>query len=327
MLLFRPFFDILRANNREMGAQMKRLLTIIIIGCMLIGLTGCQSKAEKTLFAMDTVMQLQLWGGDSNKACQALEQLFQEMEKTWSAVSEDSVLQALNRGENVLNPEQTAFLEKVEALSERTGGAFDPRLGGKVELWGFYDDNYRIPTAQELESAPKKWDLGAVVKGYAGDLAVQSLQAMGIKYGILNLGGNVQTFGEKSDGKPWKIGISSPEGGEYLGVLSVSGTMSVVTSGDYQRYFEENGVRYHHILDPETGYPADSGLSSVTVICRDGATADALSTALFVMGLEKATDFWAQSDDFEAVFLLQSGEIYATEGAALSGCEYEVIRR
>ena len=274
---------------------------------------------------MDTVMELQIWGRDSKKAAQMVQQLVADLDDLWSAQKENSKLSALNRGEQVEDP----LLDAVKALSARTRGAFDPCLYSVMQLWGFGSKDYTVPEQKQLGDAllQRKWDLGGAVKGYAGQLAAERLAALDVSHAILNLGGNIQTYGEKPNGEPWSIGIQNPDGDVYVGTVSVVGTMSVVTSGDYQRYFEENGIRYHHILDPETGMPADSGLRSVTVICRDGLTADCLSTGLFVMGLEKAAEFWRESDDFEAVFVTHRGEIYATEGAALFGCEYEVITR
>lgn len=306
---------------------MKRVAALVLFVCLLAGCSLQQKPLEEACWAMDTYMSFKLWGKDAREGINAIRQLLSEMEATWSVADDSSLLSQLNRGEAVTSAEQQRFLDDVMKLSERTEGTFDPQLNSVIALWGFLSDNYRVPDQAEIHTALKdrQWNLGAVVKGYAGQQAAALLEDLNVDRAVLNLGGNVQTYGEKEDGSPWQIAIQNPQGGEYIGVVSVFGTASVITSGDYQRYFEKDGIRYHHILNPATGYPSDSGLRSVTVICRDGMTADVLSTALYVMGLEKAAEFWQQSDDFEAVFILSTGEIYATEGAALSGCEYEVI--
>ena len=310
---------------------MKRFFCLVLLACVLLcGCSGSSAPVRETVFCMDTVMDLQVWGRDAEEGLRKITEELNALERDWSATSGSSLLAHMNRGETpAMLPRQTELLERVEGLSRRTGGAFDPHLRALSEVWGFSEESHRVPTPGEIAAAMEQpqWDLGAALKGYAGQECAGILAGMDVDRAMLVLGGNVQTFGEKPDGSPWQIGIQNPEGGENLGILSVTGTVSVVTSGDYQRYFEIDGVRYHHILDPKTGYPADSGLRSVTVICRDGLTADCLSTALFVMGLEQAADFWRESDDFDAVFVTTGGAIHATEGAILSGCQYEVISR
>lgn len=308
---------------------MKRLICLFLAIMML--LCGCASTREptqETLFCMNTVMDLKIWGKDAQEAMTQIKHILTDLETTWSATAEDSLLSHINAGKEMLNS-NTTLLEQAEALSLRTGGSFNPHLQAVSKAWGFYNEAYRIPTDAEIAEAMKnpQWDLGGILKGYAGQQCADLLYTLDIDRAMLVLGGNVQTFGDKPDGTPWQIGIQNPDGGDPLGILSVIGTTSVITSGDYQRYFERDGVTYHHILDPKTGYPADSGLRSVTVISRNGMTADALSTALFVMGLKEASDFWRMNTDFEAVFVTDEGKIYATEGAELSGCVFEVITR
>ncbi len=305
---------------------MRRLFAALL--CLLL-LSGCAAPtAEKAHWAMDTYVQISLGGTDARTGAEAVCHLLDVLEAQWSPVDSDSFLSKYNRGEVEPTGEQRAVLDKAAALAERTGGAFDPKLQELISLWGFLSKEYAVPGENAIQAAlgNKKWNLGAALKGYAGDTAVALLEQMDISWGLLSLGGNIQTFGEKPDGSPWRVAIKDPKGEGYAGVLEVTDTASVVTSGGYQRYFEENGKHYHHILDPKTGYPAESGLASVTVIARDGMTADALSTAFYVMGLEKAAEHWRQYRDFEAVFILSGGEIYATQGAALTDCEFEVIR-
>ena len=310
---------------------MKRLVALgLMLALLLCGCDAGEKTAQEYVFCMDTVMNLTVWGTEADAAVAEMKILLTDLEQTWSAGDENSLISAINRGQGSPDEEQQALLDAVLELKYRTGGAFDPLLHGVIESWGFLTDEYRIPSEAELMQAKelKLWNLGAAVKGYAGQRLAQLLEQYDVDRAMLNLGGNVQTYGEKPDGSPWRVAVQNPDLSEdHLGIVSVYGTASVVTSGDYQRYFELDGKRYHHILDPETGYPAESGLASVTVICRDGLTADALSTALFVMGLEEATNFWRQSDDFEAIFVTKDGKIYATEGANLSDCVYEVIKR
>lgn len=309
---------------------MKRLFALVLALSLL--LCGCTKKEEQTHFAMNTVMTFTVWANprDTDYALATCRGIVNGYEEDWSVTREESVISRLNRGEAVeLGDVEQFLLDSVQALSERTGGVFNPKMRRLSEAWGFYNEQHRVPAQEEIDAAmaDPQWDLGGALKGFAGFQIAYNLERQGVHRALLNLGGNVQTVGEKADGTPWQVGIQNPDGGDYVGIVSVTGTMAVVTSGDYQRYFEKDGIRYHHILDPETGYPADSGLRSVTVICADGMTADCLSTALFVMGLEKGSDFWRASDDFEAVFITTGGTIHATEGANLSGCEHEVITR
>ena len=309
---------------------MKRIIGLALICGILLLCTGCEKSAQTTFSAMDTTMEISLWGEDSEKAAEALKTTVQQLDNTWSVTKEDSLLSRLFRGEvEALEETDNAFLESVLALSEETGGAYDPELYEVSALWGFYDKQYRVPGEEELAQAleSRRWDLSGTLKGYAGDQAVQLLSTMQIDGALLDLGDCVQTYGQKKDGTPWAVDVQNPAGGDPLGTVSINGTATVATAGSYQQSFEENGVRYHHIIDPQTGMPAASGLSAVTVICWDGMKADALSTALFVMGLEDALALWQESGDFEAVFVTDAGNIYATDGAGFSGCDHEVIER
>ena len=302
-------------------------------------LTGCsgapaQEPETTTFFAMDTAMDFTVYG-DAALLDEA-ETLIGSLEEQVSVTDEHSDIYAIDHtGSGSLSGNAAELMEQALELCRRTGGALDISVYPIVRAWGFTTGSYQVPDEETIQSllplvdytqiqydaaigvvTPPEGieiDLGSVAKGYAGQLAAQMLREHGVQSALLNLGGNVQTVGTKPDGSPWQIGIKDPQGEDAMMVLSVE-DQAVVTSGGYERYFEQDGQTYWHIMDPSTGHPADSGLLSVTIVGKQGIICDGLSTSLFVMGLEKAADLWAQSGDFEAVFVTASGEVYITEG-------------
>ena len=317
---------------------MKNWLSAALLSAAFL-LTGCsgapaQEPESATFFAMDTAMDFTVYG-DAALLDEA-ETLIGSLEEQVSVTDEHSDIYAIDHtGSGSLSGNAAELMEQALELCRRTGGALDISVYPIVRAWGFTTGSYQIPDEETIQSLlplvdytqiqydaatgvvtlPEgmEIDLGSVAKGYAGQLAAQMLRNSGVESALLNLGGNVQTVGAKPDGSPWKIGIKDPQGEDAMMVLSVE-DQAVVTSGGYERYFEQDGQTYWHVMDPSTGHPADSGLISVTIVGDEGVVCDGLSTALFVMGLEKAADLWAQSCDFEAVFVTASGEVYITEG-------------
>ena len=317
---------------------MKNWLSAALLSAAFL-LTGCsgapaQEPESATFFAMDTAMDFTVYG-DAALLDEA-ETLIGSLEEQVSVTDEHSDIYAIDHtGSGSLSGNAAELMAQALELCRRTNGELDLSVYPIVRAWGFTTGSYQVPDEETIQSLlplvdytqiqydaatgvvtlPEgmEIDLGSVAKGYAGQLAAQMLRNSGVESALLNLGGNVQTVGAKPDGSPWQIGIKDPQGEDAMMVLSVE-DQAVVTSGGYERYFEQDGQTYWHVMDPSTGHPADSGLISVTIVGDEGVVCDGLSTALFVMGLEKAADLWVQSCDFEAVFVTASGEVYITEG-------------
>ena len=298
-------------------------------------LCGCGAKKASTeFFAMDTVMQLTAYGTYADAAVEAAEIEIARLDAKLSAQNVNSEIAKLNAGGCCEDDETLRVLASAYQIAALTEGAYDPTVYPLMQLWGFGTEHAQVPQQAAIETALEavgyeklpavkapyqlpegvEIDLGGIGKGFAAQTVRRCLQKQGIQSAVLSLGGNVTLLGSKPDGTDWTVGLQDPQKTDgCFGYVSAS-DVSVVTSGGYQRYFEENGKRYWHILDARTGMPADTGISSVTIVSADDTLADGLSTALFVMGLDRAAQFWRESRDFEAVFLLDSGEIYVTQG-------------
>lgn len=308
----------------------KHISFIIIFIVLLLSFTGCKSGSSTEIFyAMDTVMTVTVYGSGAKKASKAAYNEVLRLEKLLSVTDEGSEIYALNhRTASDVSAETAALIEKALEISRETGGAFDITFYPVSLLWGFITKDYKVPSAEEISKTlihcgsenvsisgthinlPEGFmlDLGGIAKGYAAEKVKEKLVGMGIKSAIISLGGNVQTIGKKPGGDKWKIGIADPFGNESSESIYAEDS-AVVTSGGYQRNFTHEGKTYHHIIDPKTGYPAESGIASVTVICESGTEADALSTAFFVMGKDKTEQFCSNHEGISAVIIMQNGEV------------------
>ena len=325
-----------------MGRLWKKLAAILLVGV----LTGCSAPAEemqqpveRSLFAMNTYMTFTAYGEDAQAALQEAEECIQQVEGLWSVTDEDSEIYQANHsgGQPVTVSEETAeIISFALEMAQRTGGALDPTIYPVLTAWGFTTDSKQVPSQQQIAQLLEQvgydriqingseltvpdgmeLDLGAVGKGYTADLVTEILRRHGVTSALISLGGNIQAIGSRPDGSDWRLGIRAPWESGNLGVLTVSDA-AVVISGGYENYFDdEQGNIYWHILDPSTGYPADSGLQSVTIVGREGKMCDALSTALFVMGAQSAEQYWRENGGFEMLLVTDSGEILITEGIA-----------
>lgn len=311
-----------------------------------------ESRYTTEVFAMDTYMTLTAYGDNAQTAVNEAVAEIRRLDDRFSVGNAESDVTVINNAGGGRVSEETAFLiEKSLDIGRKTKGAFDITVYPLMELWGFTSGNYRVPSDEEIKDVLSKVsymnvtadgqevtlnnnamiDFGGIAKGYTSSRVMDIFRQNGVEHGIISLGGNVQALNSKPDNSSWRVAVQKPDGdGDYLGILSVD-NKAVITSGGYERYFEQNGMTYHHIINPSTGYPSDSDLTSVTIVCDDGTTADALSTSLFIMGLDNAVDFYRNSGiAFDMILYDRSGRLYVTQdiaGSFSSDIDVEIISR
>ena len=317
----------------------KIVLLIILAVCSFVVIYGIKKYRdnqvqEQTRFVMSTYCTIQIPGTKEvipfiKKAFERIE----EIDKKFNVLNPESPLFSFNQENGVCTDKEIGDLVKYAAqISKDSEGSFDITVYPLMKLWGFYSGKHSVPEKEKIDELltivgyenvvirentlvkterNAAIDLGGIAKGYALKEAVNLLQKEGIRSALIDAGGDIYALGTFR-GKPWKVGIRKPREEGIFGVLEVS-DYSVVTSGDYERFFEKDGVVYHHILNPKTGFPARSMISA-TVICKDPVRADAWSTALFVMEPDQALNTIEEIADLEAVLITAKGEVLCSSG-------------
>lgn len=348
-------------NVGTLVRSLLRLSACCLVGVVLSALSGCGQPVEPvetvTEYVLGTACTIHIYERVKPDIVERAFTRVREIERKMSFRDEHSEIAEINRNAGIASvhiSNDTFFvITKAIEYAEKTHGTFDITIGAVVELWGIGTDHARVPSRDEIERAlasvdyrlivldpqqrtvylPKKGmkiDLGGIAKGYAADEAVRIMQEAGVRRAILDFGGNIVVLGKKTEESPWKVGIQDPYGkrGSYLAILEESNT-AVVSSGDYERFIERDGVRYHHILDTETGYPVSNGVAGCTVVSDSAMEADAFSTAVFSLGMDAGIAFLSQVATAEGLLISEEKTISLTEDLepdfTLTNDQYTVI--
>jgi thiamine biosynthesis lipoprotein len=327
----------------------RAILRPLLAGLLVVAAVGCAAGGEPVAYTrmglLGTLCKITTYGS-AEKAVTAAFDRIAEIDAHMSVNRTDSEVARVNAaagsGAVTVSSDTWFVIEKALEISRLGDGRFDLTVGPLVKLWGIGTDTARIPSPAEITralalvgwrdvvlSAPERSvllrrpgmaiDLGAIAKGYAADEVIAVLAAKGVKASVVDLGGNVLTFGAKPDGSPWRIGLQDPDPavprGSHIGQIEFTGSRTVVTSGTYERFFVRDGIRYHHILDTTTGRPVTNGLVAVTIVTDRSITADGYSTLVFASGLERGRALVeATGGSIEAIFFTDAFEVYATAG-------------
>ncbi|HFU4138046.1 TPA: FAD:protein FMN transferase [Streptococcus suis] len=347
---------------------MKKGIRLFVIYIAAFLLVACGAKKTETLpviktpltrseSLLHTVVQLSIYHDDQEQVMDEAIAYIKEMESLLSTNLEGSDVYRINQaaGKEAVKVDDRTFevIEKAIETSEESDGLFDISIGAVTNLWKIGDEDARKPSDEEIQAALpcinykdialdkenqsvyiKKGmtlELGAISKGYIADKVRELFESKGITTAIINLGGNVVVMGDSpKTQKGWNVGVQDPDQVRGATVGSVPETHdSVVTSGIYERYIEVDGVKYHHILDPKTGYPVENDISGVTVFSKTSVQGDALSTTLFLLGVEKGLAFINQMDGVEAVFIDKEHGVHLSDGLKdsfeLTNEEYHLV--
>ncbi len=322
------------------------LIIAIIVGLILIYIfaTGKHEKieSEKSSYVLGTIINLKAFGNKAEKAInQAIERL-NNIDDKMSAFKEESDISKINAKAGfaleAVSKDTFFVVRKAVEYSKILEGTFDPTIRPLVKLWNIGTDKEIIPGKDKiqevrklvnyndvildesnqaimLENKNQALDVGGIAKGFAADEVREIFYKNNIRSALIDLGGNIFALGNKEDGTPWRIGIQNPfePRGEFVGILSVK-NKSVVTSGNYERYFMKDGQRFHHIIDPKTGYPSQSKIISATIISDNSIDGDGLSTGIYILGVDKSLKIIESIEGIDAIFITEDKKVYTTSG-------------